>query len=417
MGYIKASIRSHEGGSARQTAFLLIFSIFLYWVSLFVYIPVFSPYMVDLNFSYGMIGMIIGANGLVQIVLRFPLGVWSDLTGRRQPFLIAGLGCAFLSACCLLLWQHPWALGAARLLSGAAASVWVVFTVAYMNLSAQRSVAKSVSTMNFVYVLAQLLGMSVSGWLVSRWGWSSVFWVSLFAAFAGSLFVIMVKDHPGRSSVEMTDSGRSSAVSKSSVLQRWTAVRQAIRSRALKRASILGILTFASLFATIFGFTPSQAIALGAQVDDLTWLVIAFVAPHAAATIVSHRLFSGHSSPWRSLMVCFAGSALCMGGTIMASNFWVLCAIQVILGALLGIVLPLLMQLAVDEAGPEERASVMGIFQASQAIGIMGGPVVCGWVIEAFNESAGFLFVGLMLVSAASLCTVYYKNQSKGAGG
>ena len=63
---------------------------FLYWGALYVYSPILSVYAQSLGASFTTIGMVVGAYGFVQMLLRIPLGIWSDRLGRRLPFLYAG---------------------------------------------------------------------------------------------------------------------------------------------------------------------------------------------------------------------------------------------------------------------------------------------------------------------------------------
>ena len=63
----------------------------VFWMSLYAYVPVLPTYARDVGAPLGMIGLIVGAYGLTQLILRIPIGVWSDRVARRKPFLIGGM--------------------------------------------------------------------------------------------------------------------------------------------------------------------------------------------------------------------------------------------------------------------------------------------------------------------------------------
>ncbi|HRR91658.1 MAG TPA: MFS transporter, partial [bacterium] len=63
-------------------------STFLFWVSLYLYVPILSPYAENLGSSLQMIGFIVGSYGFTQFILRIPLGIWSDKIQKRKPFII-----------------------------------------------------------------------------------------------------------------------------------------------------------------------------------------------------------------------------------------------------------------------------------------------------------------------------------------
>ena len=55
----------------------------LYWFSMYVYVPYTATYLKSLAVSQGLIGLVAGAYGFAQILLRPPLGVTADLKGSQ----------------------------------------------------------------------------------------------------------------------------------------------------------------------------------------------------------------------------------------------------------------------------------------------------------------------------------------------
>src|SRR5665647_2158591 len=110
---------------------LFIIVTLLYWTTLYIYVPILSPFLESRGLSYMLVGVILGSYGFVQIIIRLPLGIFSDRLRVRKPFLALGLATGALS--CLLFAisdQWGWTL-AARAVSGISASCWVAFTVLY----------------------------------------------------------------------------------------------------------------------------------------------------------------------------------------------------------------------------------------------------------------------------------------------
>ena len=61
-----------------------------------------------------MTGLIVGAYGFAQMILPIPLGIVSDWTRRRKPFVVLGF-CASLLACAgLMLTESLAARGTGR---------------------------------------------------------------------------------------------------------------------------------------------------------------------------------------------------------------------------------------------------------------------------------------------------------------
>ncbi|MBC7315868.1 MAG: hypothetical protein H5T70_05570, partial [Chloroflexi bacterium] len=63
---------------------LLILSVFLYWVSLYLYTPTLPTYVASKTDNLAMVGVVLSMYGLWQAVTRVPLGILSDWVGRRK---------------------------------------------------------------------------------------------------------------------------------------------------------------------------------------------------------------------------------------------------------------------------------------------------------------------------------------------
>ncbi|MCG3056168.1 hypothetical protein KZ287_28790, partial [Escherichia coli] len=70
-----------------------LFSIisFIFWFSQFIYVPILSPYMESLGGRYAFIGLVLSSYGLMQLLCRLPLGIFSDFIKLRKPFVVFGM--------------------------------------------------------------------------------------------------------------------------------------------------------------------------------------------------------------------------------------------------------------------------------------------------------------------------------------
>lgn len=112
---------------------LMYFVNAIYWMTVYVYVPQFSDYIKhDLGASATLVGLISGSYGLTQVVLRLPLGIWSDRLRRRKPFILAGIAVGGLSSLLMyFLIQSPAALLFGRLMAGLAACAYVQITILF----------------------------------------------------------------------------------------------------------------------------------------------------------------------------------------------------------------------------------------------------------------------------------------------
>jgi len=96
----------------------------LFWFSLYAFVPNLPIYAESLGASNKLIGLIISSYGFVQMVLRLPLGIYSDKINARKRFILLGILISVISSLGMGFFKNPWSLLIFRGLSGAAAAAW-----------------------------------------------------------------------------------------------------------------------------------------------------------------------------------------------------------------------------------------------------------------------------------------------------
>jgi MFS family permease len=86
---------------------LLSFDIYLFWFSLYLFVPILSVYARSVGASLSMVGLIVSSYGLTQLLVRIPIGMLSDHLGRRRPFVTAAFIIVVVSVVGLALSPNP----------------------------------------------------------------------------------------------------------------------------------------------------------------------------------------------------------------------------------------------------------------------------------------------------------------------
>jgi DHA1 family multidrug resistance protein-like MFS transporter len=337
--------------------------------------------MESLGGTYTYIGLVLSSYGLMQFLFRFPLGIFSDLLQARKPFIIFGM--VISAASCLgfaLTESLGWVLFS-RSLAGLAAATWVAFTVLFSRYFSDQEVHRAMSSISFIVVLAQLCGMSVSGYIVHEWGWHAPFWIGSIIAILGtalSLFIYEPKEGIIQSSVQVKE------------------LASVIREPELLKASFLSILAHSMIFTTMFGFIPTYALHIGLEPGNLGLIVFSFMIPHAVATLFMGKIVVPVFGKWNSLKMAFFLSACFTFVTPFIHTKGWLSMIQGLNGFSLGLLFPLLLGMAIESIPHEKRATAMGIYQAVYAIGMFAGPFLAGVLNSAMGLAAGFYFAGAL---------------------
>ncbi|WP_251037532.1 MFS transporter [Paenibacillus albidus] len=395
------TLKSAESPQRRGESRLFFLAIvFLFWFSSYIYVPVLSPYVEHLGASYMMVGMVLGVYGLMQIIFRLPLGMGSDYMKRRRPFIYLGLIATAVS-CFLFLWgaSPGWAL-AARAVSGIAASAWVVYTVMFAGYFPKEEAAKAMGMLQFTTVIAQLSSMMISGYIAEHWGWGAPFLIGGIVAI-GALGLAFRLPEP------KSEQGQAIQLKDLAVV---------VKEPLLVKVSLLSVLAHCVLFITMFGYTPSQALHIGASKESLGWLTLSFMIPHAVATLYGARFFGRLLGERGTLILGFAGSAVFTLLIPSMPTLGALCATQIGNGFMQGLIFPLLLSKSVSGVAPFKRATAMGFYQAVYAIGMSGGPFAAGWMSSRYGLTGGFWLGAVAASLAAALSWLWIKGTSAKGG-
>ncbi|WP_245823413.1 MFS transporter [Metabacillus halosaccharovorans] len=355
---------------------LFILITFIYWFSLYIYVPVFVSYLDYLGGTYTFVGFIVGSYGIMQILLRLPVGVVSDRLQIRKPFVIAGLVTGVISCLGFALTESIEFALVSRFISGITASMWVAFTVLYASYFKQEDTTRAMGNVQFITVASQLISMGLSGYLVTQWGWKSPFWIGGFVGILGILLALQIKESKKKTETKKI---------------KMSELNEVLREPTVLKAAILSALAHAVLFITMFGFTPDYALKIGASKESLIYLVFSFMVPHAIAPIITGRYLAGNFQKWKILVVGFFGTFVFSVIIPFINNLEVLYLTQAFNGFAQGMTIPLLMGMAIQTIPNRKRATAMGLFQAVYAIGIFLGPFISG----LFSEEGTFLPVFL----------------------
>ncbi|MGE5254356.1 MAG: MFS transporter, partial [Planctomycetaceae bacterium] len=332
------------------------------WGAIYIYMPILSSYTKLVSGSLQAAGLVMGAYGLSQIILRIPLGVWSDRLRRRKPFILLGFFFDALASLGLILSGSTWMLFLSVFTSGIAASMWVPFTVLYSSYFPMGQIARSMSIITFFSRLSQISANYAGGKIADAWGWTVPFYAGFVLSVLG-LFLAM-----GISEVRPE---------KSSHLTLQKALRVG-RNRVLLTASFLCILLQFSNFAIAYGFCPIFAQQLGASKADLGLLLFWYLLPNLAGTLLSGTFIRRYlADRW----ILTAGFLLISGAVFsipLTGRVSTLFFVQAINGTGVGLVFPLLMGLSIQSIPREQQATAMGFFQSLYAIGMSIGPILSG---------------------------------------
>ena len=357
---------------------------------MYIYTPVFPVYAGVLGASMGVVGLAVGAYGLTQMLLRIPLGIVSDSLGKRRIFVVIGMLICGLAALGFAFAPNPAWLVVFRGVMGVSAATWVCSTVLFTSYFPKSHPSVPLSIMTFASALGQVLAVSAGGEISQRLGWIAPFWASLILSIIAAIVLFRVPE-------DVT--ARAMPISKDGM------VRTA-GSAALILACVLGIVMQYVTWSTVNGFTPILATErFAASRSQLGYLTTTGLIAYSLICLFTPRLVRrfGESATLFVAIVLLAGGIL---PTPLVTGLPGLVVLQVIGGVGRGLLYPMLLSMSIKTSAAQDRASAMGVFQATYALGMFVGPSFSGGIAEAFGLDAVFVLCGFLALACLPIVWV-----------
>lgn len=368
----------------------------LFWVSLYAYVPQLSNYARELGASYKLIGLIGGAYGLSQTLLRIPIGIASDKLKMRKIFIVGGIISAVISATLIYLFPSPYTLLLGRLVAGIGSATWVNFTILYISYYDEEESNKAVGIINSNSKLGQLIAMFIGGFIAIRLGVRSIFLFSIVISMVSLGIGLFIEEDKV---IKELKSKKSSP-----------GILMVMKDKRVLHISILAALLQFINYATNFGFTPIIAANLGADSLQLGFLTTLFNLPQVLFSILANTIIANKIGQKNTMLLGFFLTTSVCFLTPLAPNLYVLYMLQIIAGIGSSMAFTLLMAMVISGVKGHLMTTTMGLFQAIFGIGMVVGPVVLGSVGDYFGLTTGFIVVGILgILSIGSVYRLDFK--------
>jgi len=360
-------------------------AVFLYWISLYLYVPTLSTYAESKTDSLALVGFVIAQYGIWQAFIRFPMGIVSDWVGRRKPFIVGGFALAGLGALVMGRASGIDELAIGRAITGLAAGTWVVLVVGFSSLFPPREAVRASALLTFINSVGRMLATGMTGWLNELGKYPLAFFAAAGAAALAIPVALLTKEQrrpPKPPSLK--------------------GITRLILRRDVLLPSLIAAASQYANWATTFTYTPILAKEMGATDVTLSMLTsinigVVIVGNLAAATI-SKRI----GARWMAA-IAFALMATGIVGIAFAPSMPLLFLAQFCIGLAQGSSYPVLMGLSIQSVDEEQRATAMGLHQAVYAIGMFTGPWLSGVLAEEVGiqrvyeiTAIGCLVMGLL---------------------
>jgi len=335
------------------------------------------------DYSPLLLGLTLGAYGLVQAILQIPMGLLSDRVGRR-PVIIGGLLMFILGSIVCAVAETMEGLIVGRALQGAGAIASTLMAMV-TDLTSEKNRTKAMAiiggSIGFSFILAMVLGPLIT----LKYGLSGVFWITAILGTLGILIVLLLV--PNRVQVQYNR-------------ETLTDLKQIVR--LIKQTTLLrlnyGI--FALHLALMAAFVAIPTILsdeLGVEGENLWWVYLLLLGGGFFIMLPGMIIAEKNNRQKWSFLVS-------VGAMMMATL-----ALSLYRGPIMTPVLLLIFFTAfnlLEASLPSwmskscpvgNRGTAMGIYSTSQFLGAFFGGLLGGWSLQTLGVNGLFVVISLIL--------------------
>jgi predicted MFS family arabinose efflux permease len=358
---------------------------FLYSLAHALGVPLLPPFLkLEFGATLTFVGVVVGLYGLMQIVLRLPMGDMADRRGRK-PSLVLAFACTVASSLFFAFAQNAWWSVPGVILFGFAGGIYWVAANSYLfDRVGEGDVAKATSDYSLVFGLAFLVGPPLGHLIADTAGFRWAFLTYFATSILGLLLVLTLPE------VKPAPRPRPT---QSPYVRAW----RLLRHPALVLSAI-GTFTYSTLFSTLNAFFELHVLAVGLSVTVAGLLLGARQGAATAVRVGLPRILRAQGP----VRVLYAGILVTALGTALvpfAPEAWSLLAVVLVTGAATGVMIPANLMLVHEGAPKGERGLANGIYGTMLGIGSAFAPVTYGFIGARLGLAWTFWSAALLAVA------------------
>ena len=371
---------------------ILLLIVTLFWFSQYIYIPFQTPYLTGINVSTSLIGTIVGAYGISQLIVRLPLGIAADCVNKHKLFIFLGSLIAGLASLIRLFFPSGYGFLLASLMSGCASATWISFMVFYTNFypsnKQQFATSKIIMFNNIGILIAFLFGTL----FFDNLGMNTICIFSSIAGVCGAILSLFIKESKKQSHNSIS-------------------LKSLIGVCSNKRLIFFGCLALIQQgiqMSTTMSFTTQILEDLGATSALIGYASITYMICAVIFSRLSSCKFFENLGPKICIpSVFFMLSLYCILVPIV-NNIYLIFILQIIPGMATGILFSYITSEAMKNVPLNKKSTSMGFFQAIYALGMTTFPVLTGNIAEYFSIKYSYFTLAIICYLALAASIFYY---------
>lgn len=383
-----------QSRNSKVTIVLLLSNVFVAFVGIGLVIPVLPTIMNEMNINGAVVGNMVAAFAIAQLIASPFTGKWTDRIGRK-PMILLGLLIFSLSELLFGIGQTVELLFISRTLGGISSALIMPAVTAFIaDITSEYTRPKILGYMSAAINSGFIIGPGIGGLLAGLGTRAPFFAASVLAAIAFIISFFLLKE-PEQLQAEQTD-GEKKVGPKQIFAQLY------FIPLLLLFTSTFGLAAFESLFSLFvdhkFHFTPF----------DIAIIVTGGGLVGAIAQVLFFDRLARKLGEIILVRYCFILSAFLVYVMTFVESYFAVVITSCILFVGFDLIIPAITSYLSKNAAGNEQGFVGGMNSAFTSLGNIFGPIV-GGILFDINIHYPYLFATAVMILSIAITFVWKK--------
>ncbi|MCM3630557.1 MFS transporter [Paenibacillus glycanilyticus] len=360
----------------RGALLILMFNLLLVFTGIGLVIPIMPKFMETLGITGGVVGLLVAAFSLTQLLFSPLAGRLSDKFGRKRMIVIGMIVFAGSEALFGVA-ESSVLLFVSRLLGGISAAMIMPAVMAYAaDITTKEERAAGMGFINAAITTGFIIGPGIGGY-IAEFGIRVPFYAAGVAGLIAALINLFVLPESKPAQEEEAAAAPAAAKERSGLL---TQLRYAYREPYFLSLIIVFVMSFGlANFETVFGLFVDHK--FGYEPKDIAFIITfgSIAGAVVQLTIFSWILRTFGERNVISVCLLFAGIFIVL--TLFVHQFWMVFAVTFIIFLAIDILRPAI-STQMSMVAKDQQGYVAGLNSAFTSLGNIAGPIIAGFLFD-----------------------------------
>ncbi|MFF2091427.1 MFS transporter [Paenibacillus sp. NPDC058174] len=381
----------------RGAILLLMLNIFLVFTGVGLVIPIMPTYMTELHISGSLVGLLVAAFSVTQLLFSPLAGRLSDKLGRKK-LIVAGMLIFALSEWLFGAVSSPWLLFVARMLGGVGAALIMPSVMAYAaDMTTVEERATGMGFINAAITTGFIIGPGIGGYL-AEFGMRVPFYAAAAAGVFSAIITILVLPESLTSKAKQQDpeaAGKAPAPAAVKQPGLLSQLANSYREPYFLSLIIVFVMSFGlANYETIFGLFVDHKFSFTPK--DIAFIITfgSIAGAVVQATIFGRILNRFGEKAVISFCLLMAGVFILL--TLFVHTYLLIVVVTFIVFLSIDILRPAI-GTQMSKMAQEQQGYVAGLNSAFTSLGNIAGPVVAGLLFDV-NLNFPYISAAIILI-------------------